>query len=73
MIASEPEILDSAMKLLEGMNAEEKDIVNIFYGKSVTEELLYEYVEKIEEAYPDIEVQTLNGGQDVYRFIVVTE
>lgn len=73
MIASEPEILDSAMKLLEGINAEEKDIVNIFYGKSVTEELLYEYVEKIEEAYPDIEVQTLNGGQDVYRFIVVTE
>lgn len=73
MIASEPEILDSAMKLLEGMNAEEKDIVNIFYGKSITEELLSEYVEKIEEVYPDIEVQTLNGGQDVYRFIVVME
>ena len=32
-----------------------------------------EYIEKIEEAYPDIEVQTLNGGQDVYRFVVVTE
>ena len=30
-------------------------------------------VEKIEEAYPDVEVQTLNGGQDVYRFVVVTE
>ena len=73
MIASEPEILDSAMKLLEGMNASERDIVNIFYGKSVTEELLEEYVSRIEEAYPDIEVQTLDGGQDVYRFIVVTE
>ncbi|MBO5023322.1 MAG: DAK2 domain-containing protein [Clostridia bacterium] len=73
MMASEPEILDSAMKLLEGMNASECDIVNIFYGKSVTEELLDEYVSKIEEAYPDIEVQTLDGGQDVYRFIVVTE
>ncbi len=73
MMASEPEILDSAMKLLEGMNASERDIVNIFYGKSVTEELLEEYVSRIEEAYPDIEVQTLNGGQDVYRFIVVTE
>ena len=73
MIASEPEILDSAMKLLEGMNVAERDIVNIFYGKSVSDELLEEYVEKIEEAYPDVEVQTLNGGQDVYRFVVVTE
>ena len=73
MIASEPEIIDSAMKLLEGMNVAERDIVNIFYGKSVSDELLEEYVEKIEEAYPDVEVQTLNGGQDVYRFVVVTE
>lgn len=73
MMASETEILDSAMKLLEGMNASERDIVNIFYGKSVTEELLNEFTSKIEEAYPDIEVQTLNGGQDVYRFIIVVE
>jgi DAK2 domain fusion protein YloV len=73
MIASEPEIIDSAMKLLEGMNVAERDIVNIFYGKSVSDELLEEYVEKIEEVYPDVEVQTLNGGQDVYRFVVVTE
>ena len=73
MIASEPEILDSAMKLLEGMNASERDIVNIFYGKSVSEELLDEFTERIEETYPDLEVQTLNGGQEVYRFIITAE
>ena len=73
MIASEPEILDSAMKLLEGMNASERDIVNIFYGKSVSEELLDEFTERIEETYPDLEVQTLNGGQEVYHFIITAE
>ncbi len=73
MIASEPELLDATMKLLDGMEAADRDIVNIFYGKSVEEEVVDELVEKIEEAYPDIEVQTLNGGQDVYHFIVVVE
>lgn len=73
MIASEPELLVSTMKLLEGMNAADRDIVNVFYGKSVEEDVVEELVEKIEEAYPDIEVQTLKGGQDVYHFIIVVE
>ncbi|MBQ8861744.1 MAG: hypothetical protein IJ021_03265, partial [Clostridia bacterium] len=73
MLASEPDILDATLKMLEGMDAENRDIVNIFYGKHVTEEMLEALVERIEEAYPDIEVQTLDGGQDVYRFIVVVE
>jgi DAK2 domain fusion protein YloV len=73
MIASEPELLDATMKLLDGMDAADRDIVNIFYGKTVEEDVVDELVEKIEEAYPDIEVQTLNGGQDVYHFIVVVE
>lgn len=73
MLASEPDILAASMKLLDGMKASERDIVNIFYGKSVSEDLLDEFVAQIEEAYPDIEIQTFNGGQDVYRFIVVVE
>jgi dihydroxyacetone kinase-like predicted kinase len=35
--------------------------------------MLEELVEKIEEAFPDIEVQSLNGGQEVYHYIVVVE
>lgn len=73
MLASEPDILAASMKLLDGMKASERDIVNIFYGKSVSEDLLDEFVAQIEEAYPDIEIQTFNGGQDVYRFIIVVE
>ena len=73
MIASEPELLEATMKLLDGMDAADRDIVNVFYGKSVEENVVEELVEKIEEAYPDIEVQTLNGGQDVYHFIIVVE
>lgn len=73
MLASEPDILAASMKLLDGMKASERDIVNIFYGKSVSEDLLDEFVARIEEEYPDIEIQTFNGGQDVYRFIVVVE
>jgi dihydroxyacetone kinase-like predicted kinase len=73
MMASEPDILDATLKMLEGMDAENRDIVNIFYGKSVTEDMLEELVEKIEEAFPDIEVQSLNGGQEVYHYIVVVE
>lgn len=73
MLASEPDILAASIKLLDGMKASERDIVNIFYGKSVSEDLLDEFVAHIEEEYPDIEIQTFNGGQDVYRFIVVVE
>lgn len=73
MLSSDTDIVLSAMKLLEGMNIEEKDSLNLFYGKDVDKDTLDSVVSSISEKYPDIELYTLDGGQEVYRFIFVAD
>ena len=73
MLSSDTDIVLSAMKLLEGMNIEEKDSLNLFYGKDVDKDTLGSVVSSISEKYPDIELYTLDGGQEVYRFIFVAD
>lgn len=73
MLSSDADIVLSAMRLLEGMNIEEKDSLNLFYGKDVDKDTLDSVVSSISEKYPDIELYTLNGGQEVYRFIFVAD
>ena len=55
------------------MNIEEKDSLNLFYGKDVDKDTLDSVVSSISEKYPDIELYTLDGGQEVYRFIFVAD
>lgn len=73
MLSSDADIVLSAMRLLEGMNIEEKDSLNLFYGKDVDKDTLDSVVSSISEKYPDIELYTLDGGQEVYRFIFVAD
>ena len=57
-----------------GVLKNEKTVVTSLVSKEEIQAFeIDELVEKIEEAYPDIEVQTLNGGQDVYDYIVAVE
>ena len=51
----------------------EKDIITIIYGKDVDEEELAALTEHIEATYSNVEVDTINGGQNVYSYILSIE
>ena len=45
----------------------------LFYGIDVTAEEKAAVAESVEKLYPDIEFYPLDGGQDVYDFIMILE
>lgn len=52
---------------------DEEELVTLYYGDSVTKEAAEELAEKIQEKYPDIEIELQEGGQPVYSYLVSVE
>lgn len=59
--------------LIGKFGTEDVDIVTLYRGKDVSEEECDIMVEAIEEAYPDLEVMTYDGGQSHYFYDIVME
>ena len=51
----------------------DKEIVTIIYGKDVTPEELEAVENHIAENYDNLEYESIEGGQDVYSFILAIE
>ena len=65
--------VNAAKKLIDLSDAKDKEIVTIIYGKDVTPEELAEVENHIAENYEDLEYESIEGGQDVYSFILAIE
>ena len=63
---------DSVKELLSKMITSESTMATIFYGEAVSDEEREE-IEAISEVYPDLCIQTLNGGQKIYSYIIEVE
>ncbi len=59
-------------KLLEHFD-EETEIITIYYGEEIDEELAEEYLEITEEKFSDIDVELQCGNQPVYYFMISAE
>ena len=49
------------------------EIITVIFGKDVTENEMASLIDELEETYPFIEVFQINGGQEVYSFIIAVE
>ena len=52
---------------------EESELISVYAGADVSEEDAEALVEKIQEAYPDCEVELNIGGQPVYYYLLSVE
>ncbi|MFC5558018.1 DAK2 domain-containing protein [Ureibacillus thermophilus] len=73
IVASTTNMLDAARQLLTELIDEESEIVTMIYGEDVSEEEVNEMVQFIEEQYPDIELDLVDGKQALYPFIFSVE
>lgn len=67
------DVADVTYELVEKLVNEDSEIISVFYGEDTTEEDANELVERIEEKYPDIDVELYSGGQPIYYYIVSVE
>lgn len=65
--------LDSVKELLANSDIEEKEIITVIYGAGVTDEEVASVKTFISERYKNVEIDILNGGQDVYSYIFSIE
>ncbi len=64
---------DTAMSMLEKMIDDESEIVSIYFGDEVDEEIANDFASSVEKKYPDISVELHPGGQPIYYYICSVE
>ena len=66
-------IEDITVETLKEMVDEDTEIISIYYGADVTEEDAEALCERLEELYPDFDVEINQGGQPIYYYVVSVE
>lgn len=72
IVSSEKDVDESARKLIASMIDEDSAIITLIYGQDITKEQAKNLATYIEDTY-SIEVETYNGGQLVYSYILGVE
>ena len=64
---------ETAMDMLEKMVDDESEIISIYFGDEVDEEMASDFAKSAEKKYPDISVELHSGGQPIYYYIISVE
>ncbi len=67
------EIKDTAIDMLKELVDEDSELISVYYGEEVDEDAAQSLVEKIEELYPDVDVDVHFGGQPIYYYVLAVE
>jgi dihydroxyacetone kinase-like predicted kinase len=63
----------ATLAALEQINADQYEIVTIYYGESVTADEAQQLADEIKAQYPEQEVEVVDGGQPHYYYILSAE
>ncbi len=73
LVASAETVENGVLALLEKANAEEHEIVTLFYGEDMPHAEANRIADVIREKYSNLEVEVQEGGQPHYQFILSVE
>ncbi len=68
-----PDLTQTFLSMIDEMADENSAILTIYYGADVTSEDAEALSAKVGELYPDLEIETVYGGQPVYYYTVSME
>ena len=67
------EIEATTIDMISQLVDEGSELISVYYGEDVSEEDAAALTEKIEELYPDVDVDTHFGGQPIYYYVLAVE
>lgn len=73
MLASDGNKIDTAMLLLEKLNAKSHEFLIAVFGKEMTDSEREEFTSRMSAEYPMMEVYTIDGGQEVYDLMLILQ
>ena len=59
--------------MLEKANAEDYELITLFYGQDLSIQEANRIADLVREEYSDLEVELQDGGQPHYQFIISVE
>ena len=73
LLAVGPDLEEVAQNTVKAMVDEDTELISIYYGKDTKESDAESLAEKIEEMYPDCDIELQNGGQPIYYYVISAE
>ncbi len=73
ILAVGSDVSDVVMKMLEKITDEDSELISIYNGSDYSDEDAEALCERIQEAYPDVDVEANDGGQPIYYIILSVE
>ena len=73
MLVSNNDKMLTALSLLEKLELANCEILIAIYGSNITEEEKNIFKSKVSEKFPRVEVCDIDGGQEVYDFLLIVE
>lgn len=73
IVVSTKDRLDATKELLKNILVEDSEIVTIFYGQGVEKDEIDSLSAVCEEILPGIDVELIDGKQDIYSYIIAVE
>ena len=73
ILAKGENIEETTLKLVKALKNDEHEMITLYYGKDVTEDAAEALAAKVQEEYPDCDVDFHFGGQPVYYYMVSLE
>lgn len=67
------DVNEVSVDLVKKLYDEDLSLISIYYGEDTSEDDAEEFLEKIEELYPDMDVELNYGGQPLYYYIISIE
>jgi uncharacterized protein len=65
--------VDVLHQTLEKMGVAEREVVTFYYGEGVTRDMAQETAQRVNDWYPEQEVEVVDGGQPHYTYIISAE
>jgi len=73
ILAKGKTVEETTIKLIDIIKDKSHELINLYYGSDVTEEDAESLREKVQQEYPDCEVEVFYGGQPIYYYIISLE
>lgn len=67
------DITETAIEMVSRMDCDAGELISVYYGEDTTEENANAFTAKLQELYPDYDIECHKGGQPVYYYVVSIE
>lgn len=73
IICSSPSLEETVFNFLEAAETNDRERITLYYGADITGSMVESLVDKIQDKYPDQEIEYHEGGQPHYFYIMSVE